>query len=190
MTPNPALRLMQLRPQYKPGHGPPAAPPPAPPRGKPRHEPEPPAAFRVIAGRALLRHPGAAAIDDLHPDNADAGRHRDGNRFPGKTRAAVPHAVTEQLAREEDSVIPAGVPRTEDRAHERADNSRPFRQPGNFHALANRRPAHQRTAFPPARKGPQGTDGRAGKCTLTSAAIVKPDTSGWRTARQKSAGCA
>ena len=90
--------------------------------------------------------------------------------------------IGEKLAREEHSVIPAGMPRTEDRADERADNPSPLHQPGNLYALANRRPSHQRTAFPPAREGPQGPDGRAGKCTLTSAAIVKPNTFRWKAA--------
>jgi hypothetical protein len=72
------------------------------------------------------------------------------------------------------------VPRAEDRAHETADNPSPLHQPGNLHALANRRPRHQRTAFPPAREDPQGPNGRAGKSTLTSAAIVKPNAHHWR----------
>jgi hypothetical protein len=94
--PNPVLHLMQLSPELKPNHRPPAAPPPPPPsRGQPGHDPEPATVFRVIAGQAQLRCPGAAAIGDLHPDSACAGRHRDSDRLPGKTRAAVPKAVAE-----------------------------------------------------------------------------------------------
>jgi hypothetical protein len=52
---------------------------------------------------------------------------------------------------------------------------------GNLHALANRHPSHQFTAFPPPPgKTRWGPNGRAGKCTLTSAAIVKPTTRRWR----------
>ena len=146
--PNPVLHLMQLSPEFEPGHRPPVTSPPAPPRGQPCHEPKPPAAFRVIARRAQLRHSRAAAIGDLHPDNAGAGRDRDRDRLPGKTRAAVPHAVAEKLGHEQGSVIPAGVPRAEHRAHERAGNPRSLPPPGNTHALPNRRPSHQRTCLP------------------------------------------
>ena len=147
--------------QFEPGHRPRTTPSPAPPRGQPCHEPKPTAAFRVPAGRAQLRHPRAAAIGDLYPDSAGTGRHCDRDRLPGKTRAAVPNAVAEKLAREQDSVILAGMLRAEDRAHECADNPRPFHKPGNLQALANRRPSHQRTAFPSTRKARRGrTDAR------------------------------
>lgn len=148
--------------EFEPGHHPPATSPPSPPRCQPGHEPESSAVFRVSACRAQLRHPGAAAIGDFHPDSAGAGRHRDRDRLPGNTRAAVLETIGEKLAREEHSVIPARMPRAEDRADERADNPSPLHQPGNLHALANRRPSHQRTAFPPAREDPQGPDGRTG----------------------------
>ena len=174
--------------QFEPGHRPRATPPPAPPRGQPCHEPKSTAAFRVPVGRAQLRHPTAAAIGDLHPDSTGTGRHRDRDRLPGKTRAAVPNAVAEKLAREQDSVILAGMLRAEDRAHECADNPSPFHKPGNLQALANRRPSHQRTAFPSARKACRGrTDAR--KPTLTSAAIVKPNTYRRRAARRQAAWC-
>jgi hypothetical protein len=94
----------------------------------------------------------------------------------------MPQAVAEKLAREQDGVILTRMPRAEGRADERADDPSPLHQPGNLHALANRRPSHQRTAFPPAREGPRGPDGRAGKCTLTSAVIVKPNTFRWKAA--------
>ena len=55
------------------------------------------------------------------------------------------------------------------------DNPRPLQKPSNLHALANRSPSHQRTAFPPAREDSQGrTDAR--KSTLTSTPTVKPNT--------------
>jgi hypothetical protein len=177
-------------PQFEPGHRPPATSPPPPPCGQSCHEPEPTAVFRVRASRAQLRHPRTAAIGDLNPDSAGAGRHRDRDRLPGKTRATMLQAVREKLAREQDSFILAGMPRAEDRADERADNPNPLHQPGNLHALAHRRPSHQRTAFLPAREDPQGPNGRAGKCTLTSAATVKPNTHRWRAARRKTAGYA
>ena len=149
---------------------------------------EPPAAFRVIASRAQLRHPGAAAIGDLHPDSAGAGRYRDRDRLPGKTRAAVPDAVAEKLAREQDSIIPAGMPRAEYRAHERADNPRPFPSPGDLHALPNRCPSHQRTCLPVRTETPQER-ADAWKCTLTSAADVKPNMRPRRADRRKSTRC-
>jgi hypothetical protein len=178
--PNPVLHLMQLSPEYEPGHRPAAAPPPAPPVGQPFHDPEPTAVFRVRTGRAKFRHPRTASVGDLHPHSGDVGRDRDRDRLPGKTRAAVAQAVGEKLAREQYGIIPARVPRAEYRAHERADNPDPLHQPGNLHALANRHPSHQFTAFPPPGKTRWGPNGRAGKCTLTSAAIVKPTTRRWR----------
>lgn len=147
-------------PYLKPGHRPPTTSPPPPPRCQPSHEPESPAVFRVSACRVQLRHPRTTAIGDLHPNKADAGSHRDRDRLPRNTRAAVLETIGEKLAREENSIILAGVPRAEDRTHERADHPCPLHQPGNLHALANRRPSHQRTTFPSAREDPQGPDGR------------------------------
>jgi hypothetical protein len=154
----PAWQGKSAVPQFEPGHRPPAAPPPAPPRGQPRHEPEPPSAFRVISSRTQLRHPMATAIGDLNPDNAGAGRDRHRDRLPGQTRAAIPHAIAEKLAHEQDSVIPARVPRAEHRAHERADNPRTLHPSGNPNALPDRRPSHQHTRLPARRKDPQGRE--------------------------------
>src|SRR5882724_10599234 len=100
----------------------------------------------------------ATAIGDLNPNNADAGRDRHRDRLPGKTRAAIPHAIAEKLAHEQDSVIPARVPRAEHRAHERADNPRTLHPPGNPNALPDRRPSHQHTRLPARRKDPQGRE--------------------------------
>ena len=99
-----------VRPEYEPGHGPPAAPPPAPPGGQGRDQFQSPAALRVPASRAQPRHPGPAAVGDLDPDQAVSGRHRDRDRPPGKARAAVPDAVAEQLAHQQDRGILARVP--------------------------------------------------------------------------------
>jgi hypothetical protein len=86
----------------------------------------------------------------------------------------VPDAVAEKLAREQDSIIPAGVPRAKHRANERTDNPRTVPSPGDLHALPNFRLTHQRTCFPVRTETPQErADAR--KWTLTSAADVKPN---------------
>jgi hypothetical protein len=77
-------------------------------------------------------------------------------------------------SREQDSIIPARVPRAEHRAHERADKPRPVPSPDDPHALPNFRPSHQRTCFPIRAETPQDR-ADACKCTLTSAAGVKPN---------------
>jgi hypothetical protein len=100
----------------------------------------------------------------------------------------VPDRITEDLAREQYGIVPARVPWAEYRAHERADNLHALHQPGNLHALANRYPGHQFTAFPPPGKTRWGPNGRAGKCTLTSAAIVKPTTRRWLAAPRAQPG--
>ncbi len=57
------------------------------------------------------------------------------------------------------TMLPAPGPEHPDR--ERASHPRPLRPPGNCHALTDRRPGHQRTAFPPPRprKQPGGHSG-------------------------------
>jgi hypothetical protein len=77
-------------PQLEPGHRPPAAPPPAPPRRQPRHQPKTPAALRVAIIKTQLRHAGAAAVGDLHPDDPATGRHGDRDSPAGSARPAVP----------------------------------------------------------------------------------------------------
>ena len=172
--PNPVLHAMQLSPEFEPGHHTPAAPPPPPPRRQPRHEPKPPAAFRVMAGRTQLRRPRAAAVGDLHPDGADPGPHRDRDRLPGRSRAAVPDTIAEKLAHEKYSVIPAGMPRAEDRAHERADNLARSASPATFTLSRTVAPV---ISAPPSRPPWKTRRGRADArgFTLTSAAIVKPN---------------
>jgi hypothetical protein len=76
--------------------------------------------------------------------------------LPGTARAAVLHAIAEQLTHQQDSVIPARMPRAQHRAHERADDPRPLRPPGNTHALPDRRPDHQRTRLPGRPERPTG----------------------------------
>ena len=169
----PVLHLMQLSPQLEPDHRPPTVLAPPPLRGQTCHQPEPPAGFGIIADRAKLRRPRAAAIGDLDPDSTSAGRDRD--HLPGTARAAVLHAVAEQLAHQQNSVIPARMPRPQHRAHERADDPCPLRPPGNAHALPDRRPHHQHPPSQPPGKAPQGSGRTHGEYTLTSAAGVKPD---------------
>ena len=180
----------RVRAQHREDHAPctPRAPTSGESRSRAGTEPEPPAGFCVIGGRTQLRHPRAAAIGDLHPDSASAGRHRDRDRLPGTPRAALPQAVAEKFAREQDSIIAARVPWAEHRAHERADGPRSLHPPGNLHALPDRR-THLRTAFPPARK-PAGPRADAPECTLTSAAIVKPSPHRRQTLPQKGDRCA
>ena len=48
---------------------------------------------------------------------------------------------------EQRGVIPARVPRSEHRPHERARHPRPLRQSSESHDLPDRRSSHQRTAF-------------------------------------------
>jgi hypothetical protein len=114
--------------------------------------PRPPSASPP-AGRSRGT-PGPAAVGDLDPDQAVPVRHRDRDRPPGSPRAAVPDAVAEQLAHQQDRGILARVPRAEHPACEGAGNPRPLRQPRQRHALPHRRPAHQPTVLParPARR--------------------------------------
>jgi hypothetical protein len=140
---------MSAVPQLEPGHRPRAALPPPPPRRKPRNELKPPAALRIPASRTQPRHLRAAAIGHLHPDNAVPGPDRDRNRPARGTRPAMPDAVTEQLAHQQGSVIPARVPGTEHPDCERAGDPRPLRPPSQRHALPDLQPSHHRApAFP------------------------------------------
>jgi hypothetical protein len=178
--PNPVLHLMQLSPELKPNHRPPAAPPPPPPsRGQPGHDPEPATVFRVIAGQAQLRCPGAAAIGDLHPDSACAGRHRDSDRLPGKTRAAVPKAVAESSLTSRTASSSQGCPGPRTAPTNVRTTLARSASPATFTLSRTVAPV---ISAPPSR--PPGKTRRAerthGKSTLTSAAIVKPNTRRWR----------
>jgi hypothetical protein len=115
-------------------------------------------------------------VGDLDLDDAVSGSDRDRDRPPGGARAAVPHAITEQLARQQNSDLRARVRRAEHRAHERAGHPCPLRPPGHRHALPNRRLTHPATALPAPRPAPGRTGARGGArgCTLDSAAHVKP----------------
>jgi hypothetical protein len=84
--------------ELEPGHRPPTTPPPARPRSQGRHQPKSPAAFGVVVGRAKFRHPGAAAIGNLHPDDAAADPDRERDRLSRIARPAVSNTVTKQLA--------------------------------------------------------------------------------------------
>jgi hypothetical protein len=68
----------------------------------------------------------------------------------------------EPLAADRRKLVAKTSTRCLDREDERADHPSPLHQPGNLHALANRRPIHQRTASPPAREDPQEPDRRTG----------------------------
>ena len=149
-----------------------------PDRGQDRHQPKPPAAFRIPASRTQFRPPGAAAIGDFHPDHATVGHYRDRNRLPGITRPAIPHTIAEKLTHQQDSHIPARMPRAEHRTHELPGDPRPLRPPGHRHALPNHQPSHQRTRLPgrPSRENHRGAGRTQGRgCTLDSAAHVKPE---------------
>jgi hypothetical protein len=135
---------------HEPGHRPPAAPPPAPPRSQGRHQPKSPATFRVTAGRAKFRHPGATPVGDLHPDDTATCPDRDSDRLTGSTRPAVSHTITEKLAHQKGSHIPARVPRPEYAAYERAGDPCPLRPPRKRHGLPDRQPSHHRTRPSPA----------------------------------------
>ena len=71
---------------------------------------------------------------------------------------------------------PHGCPGTEYLRDEGAGGPRPLRPPGKRHALPDRRPAITAPAFPgrPAPGKSAGQRADAGKCTLSSAANVKP----------------
>ena len=72
--------------------------------------------------------PGAAAIRDLDPDRTVPGPDRDRDSLTRTGRAAMPHAVAENLAHQQDSGIPSRVPGTEHPVYERAgDPSRSAR---------------------------------------------------------------
>ncbi len=154
---------------------PPAAPSPPPPRREARNELKPPAAFRVAARRTQLRRPRPGSVGDLDPDDAVPGPDRDRDRLPGSTRAAVPDTVTEDLADQQDSHVPARVPGAEHLRDERAGGPRPLRPPGKRHALPDRRPAISAPAFPgrPAPGNRAGPPGGHRECTPDSAANVK-----------------
>jgi hypothetical protein len=89
--------------------------PPSPPRREARNELKPPAAFRIPASSAQLRHLRAAAIGHLHTDKTvpRADRHRDRDRPARSTRPAMPDTIAEQLAHQQGGVIPARVVRAE-----------------------------------------------------------------------------
>ena len=177
--PNPVLHLMQLSPELKPGHRPPATPPPSPPRREARNELKPPAAFRITARRTQLRRPRPGAVGDLDPDDAVPGDDRDRDRLPGSTRAAVPDRLLPKSSlTSKTATSPHGCPgpstsATNARAA-RARSARPASVTLSRTAtLAITAPALPR---PPRPGKPAGQRADAGKCTLSSAANVKPRT--------------
>ena len=127
-----------------------AAATPTAPRGPPQLKP--PAAFRIPASRAQLRHLRAAAIGHLHTDKAVPRADRDRDRPARSARPAMPDTIAEQLAHQQGGVIPARVPGTEHPACERAGDPRPLRPPGHRHALPD--PPAQPSAHPPSPAAP------------------------------------
>ena len=84
-------------------------------------------------------------------DNAIPNPDRNRGRLAGNTRAAASDTVPESTY-QQFGVIPARVPGTEHRAHERAGGPRPLRPPGKRHSLPDRHPAAiGAPAFPAAR---------------------------------------
>ena len=146
-----------VRREYEPGHGPPAAPPPAPPRGQARDQLQPPAAFRVPASRAQLRHPGPATVGDLDPDHAVPGRDRDRDRLPGEH----PSRCAGRCCRTARSPAGPRHPRTgaPGRAPRRRKRGRPAPAPPAPQASRSPGPPPQSSAQPPF---PARTD--PGKC--------------------------
>ena len=137
---------------------------------------KPPAVFRDAASRSRLRHPRPAPVGHLDPDNAaDRRFDRDRQRLPGSTRAAMPQAVGEQLARQQSSHAPARVPGAQRPLHERAGQPRPIRPSRKRHGLPDHQPSHQRTppSGPPRPRESRGPSGGTPGWTLDSAANVK-----------------
>ena len=165
-------------PQLKPGHRPPAAPPPAPPRREARNELKPPAAFRITARRTQLRRPRPGAIGDLDPDDAVPAMTATLTVSPGapepECRTLLPKiSLTSKTATSPHGCPgPSTVP-TNVRAA-RARSARPASVTLSRTAtLAITAPALPR---PPRPGKPAGQRADAGKCTLSSAANVKPRT--------------
>src|SRR5207244_7867572 len=88
-----------------------------PPRREARDELKPAAAFCIAASRPQLRHPRAAPVGDLDPDDTVPGPDGHRDRLSWSTRPAMPDAVAEQLpVHQQRGVIPARVPEAEHRA--------------------------------------------------------------------------
>ena len=71
----------------------------------------------------------------------------------------MPDRITEDLADQQDSYIPARVTGAENLSHEGAGGPRPLRPPGKRHRLPDRHPGHHRTRPSPA--APPRETGRA-----------------------------
>ena len=124
--------------------------------------------------RTRFRHPGAAAIGDLDPDDAVPGPDRDRDRLARSARAAVPDAVTEQLAHQQDRDIPARVPGAEHPpTNARATRARSAR-PASVTLSRTASPAISTPAFPAA---PPREITRAAGRTHGDARSTRPRTS-------------
>jgi hypothetical protein len=167
---------MQLSPELEPGHNPPAAPPRPPPRREGSNELKPAPAFRITAGGTQYRRPRPGSVGDLDPDHAVPYPDRDRDRLPSSARAGVPDRITEGLADQQFSVIPARVPGAEHRAYERTGGTGPLRPPRKRHGLPDPYPSHQRTRLPgrPRPGKSRGPPGGHNGYTPDSAPRVKP----------------
>jgi hypothetical protein len=91
-------------------------------------------------------------------------------------RRRQPHRAASRNELKPSAVFRKRVPGTEYLRDECSGDPRPLRPPGKRHALPDRHPGHHRTRPSPAGRPrkPAGQRADAGKCTLTSAANVKP----------------
>jgi len=139
-----------------------AAAAPTAPRGPQRAE----APGRLPASSVKLRHLRAAAIGHPHTDKTVPGPDRDRDRPARSARPAVPDAVAEQLAHQQDRDIPARVPRAEHPAGESAGNPRPLRHPHLAARAATSSSPRPLSASPPAGRS-RGTPGPPQSVTST-----------------------
>lgn len=154
-------------PQLELGHRPPGAPPPDPLRSRSCHQPEPLPGLRVSASRTQLRHPG-----DRCDQRPPPGRHRHQPLpLPPARRTRPTARYCRKLAHQQDGGITAPGPQSRTRRQPAPA------QPSSRHAPPDRRLSHQRTrpARPrPLREATGPPDGRAGGCTVGSAAPARP----------------
>jgi hypothetical protein len=123
-----------------------------------------------------IRVPGSAPVGDLDPHRTARDLDRNCDRLAGITRPAMPNAVAEYLAHQQDSNIRAGRPGPAllPRRHGRPAPAQPAPQ-----ASRSPGPPAQPSPHPPSRPAPprEITGRRADTpgCTPDSAADVKPE---------------
>jgi hypothetical protein len=116
-----------------------------------RYQLKSPAAFLVTVGMADPRHARPALVGDFHRTCPPPARTVTVTVPPGSTRAAMPHTVTEQLARQQDRNVPARVPRKH-RTDE--DTGYPRRLSPPRQASRSPGPLPEPSAHPPCPPGP------------------------------------